>query len=104
MSIHDEFLKAIHEKKFVNITANSNEKGVIQRICVPFDFGPSRKYHDQIARYHFWDLNSPDGPHNLALLPDQLLALVMIDQTFKPGDYVMWTPKWIVPRDWGAHS
>jgi len=104
MSLHDDFLKAIHEKKFVLITADTNEKGIIHRICVPFDYGPGSLPRDGLDRYHFWDLNSPDGPHNLSILPSQLLDLKIQNETFDPQDYVHWTTNWHVPRDWGIHS
>ncbi|CAD7767225.1 MAG: hypothetical protein DNFNHJIP_00632 [Candidatus Argoarchaeum ethanivorans] len=60
------FLKAIHEKKVLRVKVNSHEKGIIIRKCIPFDFGSSRRYKDGLNRYHFWDLDSPDGSHNLS--------------------------------------
>jgi hypothetical protein len=104
MNIHDTFIKSIHEKKFVLITADTYEKGIIQRKCVPFDFGPGSRIQDGQNRYHFWDLNSPEGPHNLPLLPAQLLELIILDEDFDPKDFVHWTPRWHVSRHWGPYS
>lgn len=97
-------LEGIHSKKKVEITFNSYEKGVISRLCIPFDIGPSRKYKDGKNRYHFFDLNSPDGSHNLSILPSQLLNIELISEDFNPADFVTWQPKWHITRDWGIHS
>jgi hypothetical protein len=73
MDNYENFLQAINEKKFVQVKFNSHEKGIIQRICVPFDYGPwKRKIPD---RYHFYDLDSPDGEHNLSILPEQIISI-----------------------------
>jgi hypothetical protein len=104
MTTKDLFLKAIHEKKVVEIAFDSNEKGIVTRKCIPFDYGPSRKYNDKSDRYHFYDLNSPEGKHNLSILPRQLLKITLLDESFEPSTYVTWKPRWIVPRDWGDYS
>lgn len=38
----ETLLEAIHKRYVVNITVNSQEKGLISRLCIPFDIGPSR--------------------------------------------------------------
>mgnify|MGYP006291281609 CR=1 FL=1 len=104
MDNHNIFLASINEKKVVKVKINSYEKGIIIRKCIPFDFGPSRKYKDGENRYHFYDLDSPDGSHTLSILPHQLREIEILNETFNPGDYVNWTPKWFVKRDWGQYS
>lgn len=99
-----KFIEAINQKKLVKIKVNTDEKGVIERICVPYDFGPSRKYHDGKDRYHFLDLDSPDGPHNLSKEPEDVISIEVTDEGFDPGDYVTWTPSWHIARDWGIYS
>jgi len=101
---HDDFIEAINNKDVVSVTVNSQEKGMIKRKCIPFDFGPSRRYKDGKERYHFYDLDSPDGSHNLSILPEQLMDLSILGEHFEPGEYVTWTPKWYVSRDWGEFS
>lgn len=101
---YENFIDAIICTQLVQVSINSKEKGFIKRICVPFDFGPSRKFKDGIERYHFLDLDSPDGPHNLSILPDQLIDLEVLDNKFDPADYIHWTPNWYVARDWGKYS
>lgn len=92
------------KKLIVEITVDTLEKGVIERKAIPYDYGPSRKYRDGADRYHFYNLNSPDGAHNLSILPEQLLKIGLTGEEFEPGDYITWKPNWIVKRDWGKYS
>lgn len=102
--MYDDFITAINDKKVIKITFDSAEKGIITRNCIPFDYGPSRRYKDGKDRYHMYDLDSPDGSHNLSILPENLNALEITEDFFEPGDYVKWTPNWYVARDWGKYS
>jgi hypothetical protein len=106
MNTHDDFISAIQEKKLVKVLINSKEKGEIQRICVPFDFGPSRRKNLKVNpdRYHFCDLDSPDGSHNLSITTEHLLKLEKLEKKFDPADYISWKPNWFVSRDWGVYS
>ncbi len=104
MIINELFLKAIYERRVVEIIFNSIEKGIIKRKCIPYDYGPSRIYSDNRDRYHFYDLNSPEGKHNLAILPEQLLKIEMLNDVFEPSRYVTWRSRWFIPRDWGIYS
>lgn len=99
-----EFLEAINDKLILQITFDSKEKGIIKRTCIPFDYGPSRKYKDGLDRYHFLDLDSPEGRHNLSILPQQVIDMVITNKEFDPADYISWTPNWHISRDWGAYS
>lgn len=102
--MNPNFLKAINEKIIVKIVFRSKEKGTIVRECIPFDFGPSRRSKDKSDRYHFYDLDSPDGNHTLSIMPDQLVSLELTETNFDPANYVNWTPNWFVQRDWGRYS
>ncbi len=102
--IFDDFKKAIDNKLKLKLVFDSYEKGIIERTCIPFDFGPSRRYKDGQDRYHFYDLDSPDGKHNLSILPSQIKSLTLMNETFNPGDYITWEPNWILKRDWGSYS
>ena len=105
MNKHELFLETINNKKKVRIKADTQEKGIIERICIPFDFGSSRKYKDGNNRYHFFDLDSPDGSHNLSILPEQLISIEVLNEGFEPKYYVRWKPiSWFTPRDWGEFS
>lgn len=102
----EKFLHAIDNKLKVSITFNAIEKGQIVRVCIPFDFGASQKDDaiDKSEKYHVWDLNSPDKPHNLALSPNDVVEIDILSEHFDPNDYVTWKPKWIYKRDWGNKS
>lgn len=95
------FIRAINEKKIVKVKVNTDNKGIIVRNCVPFDYASGKLPG---IRYHFYDLDSPDGSHNLSILPIQLLDIELTKNTFDPKDYVKWKPNWTIPRDWGEFS
>ncbi len=98
------FLEAIQEKRIVKITFNSKAKGIIIRKCIPFDFGPSRRSHDKSDKYHFYDLDSPDGNHNLSVAESQLMKIELTKDIFDPQEYITWEPNWFIKRDWGRYS
>ena len=96
---------AIDSCNLVILKFNSKEKGIITRRCVPFDIGPRSNSRDKsIIYFHFYDLDSPEGNHNLSILPDNILNLEITGETFKPSDYVKWTTNWIYKRNWGIYS
>jgi hypothetical protein len=101
---HEIFLNAIHSRNHLHLTFNANEKGLILRQCIPFDFGPSNRYKDGNNRYHLYDLDSPEGKHNLSILPIQLIKFELSKDLFDPAHYVTWTPRWHIARDWGIYS
>ena len=104
MSNYEKFISAIMNKKIISLKFDSKEKGVIVRLCVPFDYGPSRIYKDSRDRYHLLDLNSPEGRHNLSILPEQVIDIEITNECFDPSDYVHWKPNWHIKRDWGEYS
>lgn len=104
MSNYERFIHAIHDKKVISLKFNSKEKGFITRLCIPFDYGPSRKYKGGLDRYHLYDLDSPEEKHNLSILPEQVINIEILNKDFEPSDYVHWEPKWFIKRDWGECS
>ncbi|MBN1076639.1 hypothetical protein DVV88_02940 [Clostridium botulinum] len=102
--MYEKFVQAINSMKLVKVTFNSYEKGRIVRSCVPFDYGPSRRYKDAKNRYHFYDLDSPSSNHNLSILPEQIVDIEIMNEKFNPANYVHWSPKWFLKRDWGIYS
>ena len=101
---YDTLVEAINNKLLLTVCFVAKEKGTITRQCIPFDYGPSRRYKDGEDRFHFYDLDSPDGNHVILLLPAQINSITLTDIHFDPKDYVTWTPNWIVNRDWGNYS
>jgi hypothetical protein len=104
MSFKSDFIRAIHEKKLVSITADTLESGRFQRICVPLEFGPSGRPRDGIDRFHFWDLNSPHGAHKLILSPSELLDLEVLPESFDPKDYARGNTVSTLHQGWGKTS
>jgi hypothetical protein len=101
---HDIFLKAINEKCVVMVSVDTFEKGKISRKCIPFDYGPSGIFNDDLDRYHLYTLDSPKGSHNLSILPKQLLHIEILEEQFNPEDYITWKPKWHIKRNWEKYS
>lgn len=100
----EEMITAIRTCRLVRLTYDSKEKGIITRKCVPFDIGPSSREKTGKEYYHFYDLDSPDGKHNLPAIPERIRNLEVLNERFDPADYVKWTPNWHIKRDWGKYS
>lgn len=87
------------------MTFVAKEKGMVVRKCIPFDFGPSSRGTDKTDKYHFYDLTSPDGSHNLSIPSSQVITIKILNETFNPADYVTWKKiDWHIKRDWGIYS
>ena len=107
MDNHQNFLKAIAEKKIVKLRFNARQKGIIERSCIPYDFGPSKIFlSPNPSRYHFYDLDSPNGAHNLSIMIEQVILIEITEQNFDPANYIKWPPpyNWFITRDWGMYS
>lgn len=104
----DDFIRAIREKKKVQITFHSKEDAtLLVRKCAPMDYGPSRHAKEQNDRFHLWDYESDTQRHTLSLNPEQIQRLDVLDEAFDPHDFVTWDTKksrWFIPRDWGIYS
>lgn len=106
--MQDKFIKAIHSKNKIRLTFYSKEDGAeIARTCAPMDYGPSRRATNKDDRYHFWDYDSDTASHTLSLLPNQVVRIDVLPETFDPAGFITWDTKksqWFVPRDWGIYS
>jgi len=101
----DLFVNAIHTKRKLRVTFFSKEDGGnLVRNCAPMDYGPSSRAKEKNDRFHLWDYGSDKGKHTLSLPPEQIVNMEVLDDGFSPAEFVTWTPKWIVTRDWGAFS
>ena len=102
---HALFIQAIQDKKKISITFHSAKDGMdVTRIGAPMDFGPHARFKDKSDRYHVWDFSSPSGPHTEPLEASQIRSISLLADQFDPADFVTWTPKWHVPRNWGQLS
>jgi len=105
MEKYQKFLNALRAKAIVKVVFETEgKKRLIQRTCVPLDYGPSAEHKDRTERYRFYDLDSPAGEHELYLLPKQIIDITVTEKIFNPGDYVSDKPKWYTKRDWGPFS
>lgn len=102
--MYDDFFSALHSTNLIELTFDSKEKGEITRKCAPMDFGPWARSSSGEIRYHFIDLNSNSGTHPLSITPDQVRHMEVLEEKFKPGELIHWTPKWHYARDWGVYS
>lgn len=103
--MYEVFLEGIHDKKYLSVDFVAKKDGLLRsRKCVPLDYCESQICKDGLDRYHFLDLDSPKGKHPLAILPEQIQNITIINESFSPTDYIKWTPRWMIKRDWGLHS
>lgn len=101
----DGFVDAIHSKNRIRLTFQSKEDGhALVRVCAPMDYGPSSRAHNKSDRFHCWDYDSDTRSHSLSLLPEQVISIEILPDTFDPADFVTWDTKWIIKRDWGKYS
>ncbi|WP_431166085.1 hypothetical protein [Tenacibaculum halocynthiae] len=100
----DVFVKSINDRLVVRVTYVTNDNRVLTRKCIPFDIGPIRRSKDKSLRYHFLDLDSPKGAHNLPLLPNRLLKIELTSIQFEPAKYITWKPNWFLKRNWEDFS
>jgi len=103
--MHEDFINAIRGKNKVKLTFYSKEdNSVLKRTCAPMDYGPSRRSHDKSDRYHLWDYDSDQDWHTLSLLPEQIVSIDVLDETFDPAEFITWDTEWFIARDWGDYS
>jgi hypothetical protein len=85
---HKQFIEAIKEKHKVCLRFYSRaDSGVTDLVCAPMDYGPGADAHDGVNRYWFWDYSSNMGSPTLGLLPEQVLDLRILGQSFDPADF-----------------
>ena len=101
----ENFIKAIHEKRKIRLSFYSKQDDtILTRLCAPMDFGAGSRTKNKDNRYHLWDYESEKANHTLSLLPEQITEMEFTDMEFDPSDFVIWTPNWIIERDWGKLS
>ena len=99
------FNQAIQTTKCIKISFDFKEKGIINATAIPFDMGASSRYKDEKIRYYFYILDAENKKPNVAILPEQLLELEILEQSFDPAEYITWEKiSWITKRDWGKYS
>jgi hypothetical protein len=100
-----QFIDAIHQKAKIRLTFYSKEDGTtLTRLCAPMDYGPSRRAKNKDDRYHLWDYESDTRNHVLSLLPNQVVNMEILSETFNPSEFITWDCNWFVARSWGQFS
>lgn len=104
----NKFLQAIRNKNKVRVKFCSKEDGgILERVCAPMDYGPSRRSSNKSDRYHLWDYESDKTQHVLSLLSAQIISIEVMDETFDPSEFIIWDTSvlhWFIKRDWGIYS
>ncbi|MFW7525301.1 hypothetical protein ACODM8_14360 [Vibrio ostreicida] len=103
----NDFINSIHNKQKVQLVFSSKEDGCdLTRLCAPMDFGPSQRKNikDQSDRFHLWNYESDTKNHSLSILPEQVVRMTFLQDSFCPSEFVTWSPNWLVERDWGEFS
>ncbi|HWY34778.1 MAG TPA: hypothetical protein VNX68_09030 [Nitrosopumilaceae archaeon] len=104
-SFQDLFIQAINNTKLIKISFDYKEKGIISATAIPFDIGASSRYKDEKIRYYFYIIDPKNEKPNIAILPEQLLEIEMLEKPFNPEEYITWKKiSWITKRDWGKYS
>lgn len=103
--LRDGFIESIHNLKKIRLTFYSKEDGrPLVRLIAPMDYGPSRRAKNKDNRFHCWDYESDQANHVLSLLPNQIIDMEFLDESFHPSEFVTWTCNWFVTRNWGRFS
>jgi hypothetical protein len=102
------FVDAIKNKLKISVQYYSIEDNrILERICAPLDYGPSRRSKNKNDRFHLWDYESGGKNHVLSLNPDQIKNIILLKEEFNPAEIITWdTHKnpWFISRDWGKYS
>jgi len=97
---HAGFIEAINTKKKVWVRLYSPaDKGVIERVCAPMDYGPGVEVSDGLNRYWLWDYARNADSRTLGLTPQQIVDLQVLGEVFDPADFGVQPWQWAVPRD-----
>lgn len=95
------FIEAINSTNVVKLTFNSREQGILERNCVPLDYGPMNNSDSGEMKYHFHNI---DNDHPMPISEDQIIKMQVLDEKFDPEKIVHWVPEWHIARDWGLVS
>lgn len=98
---------AISKKQMVMVRFKAKDNQVLLRKCAPLDYSLSKRAKIPKFKFHFWDFGSSHKNHVLSLDNEQIIELSLIDESFKPEEFITWDTKkspWLIIRDWGIYS
>src|SRR5438445_8240787 len=84
---HARFIEALRDRKKVRVQFHSRTDGVLDRVCAPMAYGPGGEMSDGLNRYWLWDYESDTGACALGLMPQQIVDLQMLGETFDPAEF-----------------
>jgi hypothetical protein len=100
---HTRFLEAIQDRKKVCVQFYSNaDKGILNLVCAPMDYGPGENADDNLNRYWLWDYSTTPGPKKLGLVAGQIVDLAVLGELFDPAGLGERPKNWSIPRDWNS--
>lgn len=98
---------AINKKQMVVVRFKARNSQVLLRKCAPLDYSLSKRTKIPKFKFHFWDFGSNKKNHVLSLDYEQIIELSIIDERFKPEEFITWdmtVSPWLIIRDWGVYS
>ena len=103
MTNHEKFIQAIQEKRVILIRKNTDEKWIIERKCIPYDYAIGKKFKDSIKRYWAWHIETK---HPSSAQSEDIINIEILDEYFEPADYISRNPPYDreIQRDWGQYS
>jgi len=96
---HPRFVEAILESKKVKVNYYSApDSGVVDRICAPLDYGPGAGGGDGVNRYWLLEYSSTQATRVVGLVPDQIVDLKVLGETFNPVALGVAAWPWAIER------
>ena len=98
---------AINNKQMVMVRFKTRDNQILLRKCAPLDYSLSKRAKTPKFKVHFWDFGSSKQNHVLSLDYEEIIELSVINESFKPKDFITWDTKaspWLIIRDWGIYS
>jgi hypothetical protein len=98
------FADGINKKQMVMVRFINRDGQVLMRKCAPLDCGISKRAKKPRFKFHFWNF---DSRHILSLDIEQIIEIFMIEENFKPEDFITWNTAdspWFIVRNWGKYS
>lgn len=100
---HEDFITAIRERKKVRVRFFSTpDQGILDRVCLPLDYGVGGGGVADLNRYWLWCPEMLEGSRLLGLFSEQILSLRILGDPFGPGEVGAAEWAWSVPRDWSG--
>jgi hypothetical protein len=100
---HPGFIEAIQQRRKVRVRFYSAaDSGVLDRVCAPLDYGPGTEPSNGPNRYWLWDCAGASGSLIPGLVPQQIVEVRVLGETFDPVEIGVPSWTWAIPRDWGT--